>query len=127
MWPQNGDRSLAQPIRALSGRSQRERARFPQYWPIRANSRRAAVNQKDARLELRISGSANRIRTTDLLVNNHRLHSLCPKRLPRPLEQRRTVEEVALSERCWQTPRWPVQEHTFLRRVVQGEPGHSSA
>jgi hypothetical protein len=24
-------------------------------------------------------------------------------------------------------PRWPVQEHTFLRRVVQGKPGHSSA
>jgi hypothetical protein len=30
---------------------------FPQYWPFRANSRRAAVNQKGARLEVKKSGS----------------------------------------------------------------------
>ena len=47
-----------------------ERARFPQYWPFRTSSRREPVNQKGSRLDAKESGSANRIRTDDLLVSS---------------------------------------------------------
>ena len=54
-----------------------EKARFPQYWPFRRNSRQSSVNQKRADLEVEMFGSANNIRTAVLLVNTaHRLPSL---------------------------------------------------
>jgi hypothetical protein len=48
-----------------------ERSRFPQYWPFPASPRRRTANQKDREFVAGSYGSANRIRTTDLLVNAH--------------------------------------------------------
>ena len=56
--------------------AEQERGPFAQYWPFPASPCRRAVNQKGREFEVGIFGSPNRTRTTDLLVNSHRLQSL---------------------------------------------------
>jgi hypothetical protein len=53
-----------------------ERGAFPRYWLFPPSPCRRAVNRKDKEFVVGLFGSANRIRTTDLLVNAHRLQSL---------------------------------------------------
>jgi hypothetical protein len=51
MWPQDAGRE-PHSANPCPGDALSEKVRFPQYWPFPANSRRAAVNQKDARLDV---------------------------------------------------------------------------